>query len=159
NMGKANFAPQSLPVLLDGDKIINRSVTIGDDEYKINCISMGNPHCVVFHENVDSLNLKKVGKTFEFAPIFPERVNAEFVSIIDRNTIKMRTWERGSGETLACGTGACAATVAAVENGYCRKDEDILVKLKGGDLIVRYTDDAVLLTGKAEQVFEGVIEI
>ena len=91
--------------------------------------------------------------------MFPERLNTEFIKVIDRNTLKMRVWERGSGETWACGTGACAAAVAAVENGYCDKDTDITVKLRGGELVIRYTDEAVYLTGSAETVYEGIIEI
>jgi carbamoyl-phosphate synthase large subunit len=103
--------------------------------------------------------MEKEGPAFEYAPLFPERVNVEFVKVIDKNTIKMRVWERGSGETLACGTGACAAAVAAVLNGHCHKGENITVKQKGGDLMVKYTDDAVYMTGKVQKVFEGVVEI
>ena len=120
---------------------------------------MGNPHCVVFVDYVDGVDIEKLGPLFENDPLFPERVNTEFIRVIDENTIKMRVWERGSGETWACGTGACAAAVAAVENGYCKKDEDITVKLKGGDLVIRYTDEAVYMTGNAVKAFEGTVEI
>ena len=119
---------------------------------------MGNPHCVVFKDRIATLDIEKIGPKFETAEIFPERVNTEFVKVVDESTLIMRVWERGNGETLACGTGACAAVVAAVENGYCNKDEDITVRLAGGELIVRYTDKAVYLTGNANLIYEGVIE-
>ena len=118
---------------------------------------MGNPHCVVFCPRVDAVDVETVGPQFENADIFPERVNAEFVRVVNRRTLKMRVWERGNGETLACGTGACAAVVAAVENGYCDAGEDITVKVRGGDLIVSYTPDGVTLTGETALAFEGVV--
>lgn len=158
DMGKAELHPKKVPCLLDGDKVINRKVKIGDKDYNITAVSMGNPHCVVFCDHVDSVDLETLGPVFENSPIFPQRVNAEFVRIVNPATIKMRVWERGNGETLACGTGACAAVVAAVENGYCSKGEDITVKLPGGDLIVNYTDEGVYLTGNADLAFEGVVE-
>lgn len=120
---------------------------------------MGNPHAVTFVNSVDKLDLGKIGKKFEMNPIFPERVNAEFVEFIDEKTLKMRVWERGSGETYACGTGACATAVAAVLNGFCKKDTDIRIMLKGGDLVVRYTDDTVYMTGNAEKVYDGIVEV
>jgi diaminopimelate epimerase len=101
----------------------------------------------------------KIGPHFENSPLFPERINTEFVRVIDRTTLEMRVWERGSGETLACGTGACATVTAAVLNGYCDKDTDITVKLIGGDLVIRYTDDAVFMTGNAVEAFTGNVEI
>lgn len=162
NMGKAILEPSQIPVNLEADEngaIVNRKVNISGTDYNITCVSMGNPHCVVFTDNVDGLDIETVGSAFEFDGIFPERVNAEFIKVIDENTLKMRVWERGSGETWACGTGACAAAVAAVLNGYCKKDTDITVKLKGGDLKIRYTDDAVYLTGDAVTVFSGDIII
>jgi len=159
DMGKAEFSPDKIPVLLTGEKIVNQEVNIEGDKASITCVSMGNPHCVVFRDDVDTLDIEKVGPKFEFSPLFPERVNTEFVKIIDKNTIKMRVWERGSGETLACGTGACAAAVAAVENGFCTKGEDIRVKLIGGTLIINYTDEAVFMTGEAHTVFSGTVEI
>ncbi|MBR6654255.1 MAG: diaminopimelate epimerase, partial [Oscillospiraceae bacterium] len=158
NMGKAELAPANIPVLLDGENVINRKVNIGGNDYKITCVNMGNPHCVVFRDDVDGLDLAKVGPLFESNPMFPERVNTEFVSIVDKRTIKMRVWERGSGETLACGTGACAAAVAATLNGFCEKGEDIRVMLAGGELTINYTDDRVTMTGSAEKVFEGSVE-
>lgn len=158
DMGRAELTPDKIPVNLDGDKIIDRTVTIGENEYKINCCSIGNPHCVVFVDNVDRIDLKKMGPQFETADIFPERINTEFVRVVNSNTLKMRVWERGNGETPACGTGACAAVIAAVENGFCNKGENITVKLKGGDLIVNYTDDKVTLTGDCNLVYKGEIE-
>lgn len=157
-MGKAELAPAKIPVNLDGDKIINKTVNIADSEYNITCVSVGNPHAVVFVENVDKIDIHTVGPKFENADIFPERVNTEFVRVINSKTIKMRVWERGNGETMACGTGACAAVVAAVENGYCNKGEDITVKVRGGDLTVNYTDMGITLTGDCNLVYKGEIE-
>lgn len=159
DMGKAILTPTMIPVKLGGEEVVGRPVEIGGQEYDITCVSMGNPHCVVFTNGVDTLDIDKIGPLFENSELFPERVNAEFVRVLDKHTIKMRVWERGSGETWACGTGACAAAVAAVENGFCPKNEDITVKLRGGDLIVHYTDDAVYMTGEAVLVYEGVVEV
>ena len=158
NMGKAELTPANIPVLLDGESVIKRKVTVGGEDYKITCVSMGNPHCVIFRDDVDGIDLAKIGPLFESNPMFPERVNTEFVSIVDSRTIKMRVWERGSGETLACGTGACAAAVAAVLNGFCEKGEDIRVMLAGGELTINYTDERVIMTGTAEKVFAGSVE-
>ncbi|MEG0035020.1 MAG: diaminopimelate epimerase [Oscillospiraceae bacterium] len=158
NMGRAELHPEKIPIKLDGERIINRVVEISDGKYCINCVSMGNPHCVVFCGRVDRVDLPKLGPLFENDPLFPDRVNTEFVRIINRNTLKMRVWERGNGETPACGTGACAAVVAAVEMGLCAKGEDVTVKVRGGELIVNYTDEAVFLTGNAKLVFEGSVE-
>ncbi len=159
DMGKAILDPSEVPVALDGEKVVDRPVTISGTPYRITCVSMGNPHCVVFRDDIDRINIEEVGPKFEFDPLFPERVNTEFVTVLDDHTIKMRVWERGSGETWACGTGACAAAVAAVENGFCKKGEDIKVKLIGGDLIINYTDETVYMTGNAETVFEGEVEV
>ena len=159
DMGKAELTPELIPVKLDGEKIVNRKVEIAGKEYDITCVSMGNPHCVVFQKNIDTFDIEKIGPEFEHSKLFPERVNAEFVKILDKNTLKMRVWERGSGETWACGTGACAVAVAAVENGFCNKNEEITVKLLGGDLKITYTDETVFLTGNAQTVFKGKIVI
>jgi carbamoyl-phosphate synthase large subunit len=159
DMGRAEFAPAKVPVLLDGDRVINRKVNVAGGEYNINCVSVGNPHCVVFMNNLHDLDMEQIGPAFENDPLFPERTNTEFVLILDSKTISARVWERGNGETMACGTGACAAVVAAVENGYCSKDTDITVKLKGGDLKVKYTDNGIYMTGDANTCYEGVIEI
>ena len=122
------------------------------------CVDMGNPHCVVFCSRVDGVDVARIGPQFEHAPYFPDRINTEFIRVVNPSTIKMRVWERGSGETLACGTGACAAVVAAVANGLCEKGRDITVRVQGGDLVVHYTDEAVTLTGDAKLVYTGVVE-
>ena len=159
-MGKAELDPKKIPVALSGDSVIDRTVNIGGEDYNITCVSMGNPHCVTFINNVDTFPLEEVGPKFERNELFPERVNAEFIQVIDKITLKMRVWERGSGETWACGTGACAAAVAAILNGYCERNTDITVKLRGGDLIIRYTDDGtVYMTGEAVTVCTGTVII
>ncbi|MCR5142031.1 MAG: carbamoyl-phosphate synthase large subunit [Ruminococcus sp.] len=163
DMGAPILEPAQIPVSLKPDKngrVVDRKVKIGGNDYNITCVSMGNPHCVVFMDgNIDTLDLPDIGAQFEFDPIFPERVNTEFIKVIDDHTLKMRVWERGSGETWACGTGACAAAVAAVLNGHCPKNEEITVRLKGGDLVIRVTDDTVYMTGDAVTVFTGEIII
>ena len=121
-------------------------------------MDVGNPHCVVFCDRVDRVKVKEIGPKFEHAEYFPDRVNTEFVRVVNPTTIKMRVWERGSGETMACGTGACAAVVAAVANGLCAKDTDITVKVRGGDLIVNYTDERITLTGDVKLVYTGETE-
>ena len=157
-MGKANLDPKALPCTIEADQLINYPTVIGDKEYHITCVGVGNPHCVVFTDYVDGVNLSEVGPLFENAPIFPERINTEFVRVVNSTTLKMRVYERGNGETMACDTGACAAVVAAVENGYCKKGVDITVKVKGGDLIVNYTDEGITLTGEAKLVYRGSLE-
>ena len=165
DMSKAELTPALIPVdaskLPDpkADRIVNAPYTVDGVEYHVTCVSMGNPHCVVFKNDVETMDIEKIGPAFETSELFPERVNTEFIRVLDDHTLKMRVWERGSGETWACGTGACAAAVAAVENGYCKKDTDITVKLIGGDLVIRYTDDTVYMTGNAVTVYEGVVEI
>jgi carbamoyl-phosphate synthase large subunit len=159
DMGKAEFSPARIPVRWNGDRVVNEPAVFGGKDYHITCLSMGNPHCVVFMQNIHGLNLEEIGPLFEHDNLFPERTNTEFVQVLDRKTISMRVWERGNGETQACGTGACAAAVAAVENGLCDKDSEITVKLTGGDLKVRYTDDGVFMTGNAIKCFDGVIEV
>ncbi len=158
DMGKAELSPKKIPVSIAKDKVINHPYTLDGTTYRINCVSMGNPHCVIFSDRVDGVDVERLGLKFEYADIFPERVNTEFIRVVNENTIKMRVWERGNGETLACGTGACAAVVAATENGYCAKGTDVTVKVRGGDLIVNYTDEGITLTGSARLVYEGVIE-
>ena len=120
---------------------------------------MGNPHCVIFGGDPDFIDLEKIGPYFEHFEKFPERINTEFIQVLDDHTLKMRVWERGSGETMACGTGACASAVAACLNGFCQKGEDIRVRLRGGELVIRYTDERVQMTGNADTVFTGVVEI
>lgn len=159
NMGRAELEPKQIPVMLPGESVIDRPVTIGGKEYSITCVSMGNPHCVIFCGSVDEISPAQLGPVIECCELFPDRVNVEFVEIMGRNNLKMRVWERGNGETLACGTGACASAVAAVLCGYADKDSDIKVRLLGGELIVRYTDEAVYMTGECKKVFDGLVEI
>ena len=159
NMGKAELSPEKIPVKLKGKNAIAKPVTIGGKKYSITCVSMGNPHAVNFVKNIAKLDLPKIGPMFENNRLFPEKVNTEFVELAGKNNLKMRVWERGSGETQACGTGACAVAVAAVLNGHCDKNTDIKVQLPGGELIVRYTDEAVFMTGNCEKVFEGVVAV
>ncbi len=158
DMGKAVLNASEIPCTLDVENVFNTPVTVNGIEYNITCVSMGNPHCVVFCDRVDGVDIEKVGPEFEHLAIFPDGVNTEFVRVVNDSTLKMRVWERGSGETMACGTGACAAAVAAVLNGFCKKGCDITVKVRGGDLIVNYTDERVILTGDAKLVYDGVTE-
>jgi len=156
DMNKAVLLPKDIPVNSDLDRFISQPVDVNGTVYDITCVSMGNPHAVVFMENIDELDLEKTGPFFENHPLFPARINTEFIEVINENTLKMRVWERGSGETHACGTGACASAVAAVLNGYCRQDEEILIHLRGGDLTVVYkSDGTVLMTGPAAFVCDG----
>jgi len=159
DMGQAELSPQKIPVGLTGDSVIARTVEIGGTNYSITCVSMGNPNAVVFCKDVDKLNLAEIGPLFEHNELFPDRVNTEFVEIMGRNHLKMRVWERGSGETFGCGSGACASAVAAVLNGHCDKDTDIKVRLHGGELVIRYTDETVFMTGGVEKAFDGVVTI
>ena len=155
SMGKASFAPESLPVKVDAERVLNYPLTVDGKEYRINCVSVGNPHCVIFSDKVDGVDVEGIGPKFEYNKLFPERVNTEFVRVVNKNTLKMRVWERGNGETWACGTGACAAVAVACELGYFEKGKDITVKVKGGDLIVNYTDEGITLTGNACLIYEG----
>lgn len=159
DMGKAELKASLIPVVADSEEVISKPLMVNDTEHIITCVSMGNPHCVTFVDDVDSLDLESIGPHFENHEAFPQRINTEFVKVIDENTLQMRVWERGSGETWACGTGACATVVAACENGYCKKGEDVTVHLRGGDLIINYTDERVLMTGPATKVFDGEIEV
>ena len=159
DMGSAVLAPAKIPVNLAGDVIVRRYTEVAGGIYDITCVSMGNPHCIVFGEDPDGLDLESLGPAFEHDPLFPERVNTEFVQVLGPNTLKMRVWERGSGETMACGTGACASAVAAVLCGSCKMGADIVVRLRGGDLVVNYTEDRVLMAGEAREIFEGSVEV
>lgn len=160
NMGKAVLIPVDIPMKAEGESFINKPIEVLGSEVYITAVSMGNPHAVTYVDDVMSLDLEKIGPAFENHPIFPERVNTEFIKVLDSHTIQMRVWERGSGETWACGTGACAAAVASVKNGYFKNGEEITVKLRGGDLFITYnTDGTVLMRGAAETVFTGEIDI
>ena len=160
DMGCPAFAPAKIPVKLDGDRVMMRPVFLAGEKREISCVSMGNPHVVIFVEDVNRIPLEQVGPQIETDSLFPERVNVSFAQIVDKNDIVMRVWERGIGETAACGTGACAVAVAAVENGFCTRGADIDVRLPGGTLVVRYQEDGkVWLTGDANTDFTGTIEI
>lgn len=162
DMGKAVFTPSEVPVAIDGftgDKVLKEKVSIAGSEYEISCVNVGNPHCVVYVDNVDALNLEEIGPLFENDKIFPERVNTEFVQVIDEETLKMRVWERGSGETWACGTGACAAVSATVANGMAKADKRVRVMLVGGDLEVKYTEDTIYMRGGCSTAFKGIVEV
>jgi len=156
-MGVANFAPAEIPVLFDGKEMVDEPVTVLGKEYRMTAVSMGNPHAVIFTTGVAALDLAAMGPTFENLPIFPERVNTEFAEMIDDKTILMRVWERGSGETFACGTGASATVAAAVKTGRVKAGEEVTVRLIGGDLTIKVNADyAVTMTGGATEVYQGV---
>lgn len=159
DMGEAMLAPADIPAEFSGDRIVAQPFEAEGEEYEITCVSMGNPHCVVFVNDPYDIDIERVGSAFENDMRFPERVNTEFVKYVGRNELLMRVWERGSGETLACGTGACASVVASCINGLCDKGEEVVVTLRGGELSVVYTDETVTMTGPAELVFTGEIEI
>lgn len=161
DMGAPVLESQIIPVVSENDRVINEEIIVDGEEYSMTCISMGNPHAVIFiDKEVQGFDLEKIGPLFESNERFPNRINAEFAKIIDRKTIDMRVWERGSGETLACGTGACATAVAAILNGFC--DNDVTVRLTGGELKISWSgkeDDSVMMTGPATTVFCGEIDI
>jgi diaminopimelate epimerase len=159
NMGAPILEASKIPVIFDKEQVINEPVIVQGKEYRFTCVSMGNPHAVTFVEDTASLPLQEMGPYFEHHEMFPERVNTEFVQLINKNEVNMRVWERGSGETLACGTGTCATVVACVKNGYT--DNHVTVHLIGGDLEIEYdqTADTVWMTGPATVVFDGEIEL
>jgi diaminopimelate epimerase len=138
--------------------MINAPVTVGGRQYHVTCVSMGNPHAVVFARGIDALDLESIGPDFEHSELFPESVNTEFIETEGRSALRMRVWERGSGETMACGTGACAAAVAACLNGICRRGEDITVRLRGGDLGIVWGEETLYMRGPAEYSFTGEID-
>ena len=155
DMGMPELTAGKIPAIWDDDRIINQELTVGGKTYTVTCVSMGNPHCVVFVEDAEAVNLPALGPLFEHHAIFPARVNTEFVTVRDRGHIRMRVWERGSDETLACGTGACATAVAAILNGYC--DRDVVITLNGGDLRITWDEKSghVFMEGPANTSFEG----
>ncbi len=159
NMGRAELEPEKIPALIEGTRAVKYPLYIKNTQYHVTLVSMGNPHCVVFGGDPYSIEIEKIGPAFENHGVFPERINTEFVQVLGKNQLKMRVWERGSGETWACGTGACAVAVAGVLNGYCEKNAPITVHLRGGDLTIQYTDEAVFMTGPAEIAFRGEVEI
>ncbi len=160
NLGKAELAGKKIPCVWDEESIVGKIINVAGLDYKATLVNVGNPHCVIFSDKVDAINVAAIGPEFENCEYFPEGINTEFVRVVNRVTIKMRVWERGSGETWACGTGACAAVVAAVLAGHCEKDTNVTVKLRGGDLTVNYHSDGdVELMGNVKTVYEGTLEI
>lgn len=162
DMGKPILKASEIPVNFNGEKCVNQPVTFADREFNMTCVSMGNPHAVMFiDEHPSEFDLNKYGSIAEQdTSLFPDRVNAEFAKVIDRSNIEMRVYERGAGETLACGTGACATAVSAILNGYC--DNKVTVHLLGGDLLIEWSgneNDSVIMTGPAEYAFTGTVEI
>lgn len=158
NMGAPILAPAEIPAAFDESPAVRVPLIIDEKLYRVTAVSMGNPHCVTFlKEDVDALDLEKLGPKFERHPAFPERVNTEFINVVGENELKMRVWERGSGETWACGTGACASAVASVLCGLCDRSKPITLHLRGGDLVIEYNEDAVYMTGPATNVFDGVL--
>lgn len=159
DMGAAELRPAQIPAAFAGERAVDVPLDVNGTQYRVTCVSMGNPHCVTFVDDPYALDLEKLGPQFEHHAAFPARVNTEFVRVDGRNELTMRVWERGSGETWACGTGACAAAVAGVLNGFCGQGEEITVHLRGGDLAVCVTADAVFMTGPAAFAFEGEADI
>ena len=156
DMGKPMLRPEEVPVVSEKEEVIDEPITVDGQEYRMTCVSMGNPHAVVFmDQDVKEFPLETVGVKFENHERFPKRVNTEFVNVLDRHTAQMRVWERGSGETLACGTGACAVAVACALNGLT--EDEVTVKLLGGDLQIKWDREknTVYMTGPAEVVFDG----
>ncbi len=159
NLGLAEFRGEKIPSVWRGEKVVKAPMEIEGTTYDVTLVNLGNPHCVIFCDKVDDVPVKTLGPKIENSKYFPQRTNVEFVRVVNEATIKMRVWERGNGETWACGTGAAAAAVASVMCGYCRRDTDITVKVRGGDLIVRYSSDgSVTLTGNVEKIYEGTVE-
>ncbi|MDO4519083.1 MAG: diaminopimelate epimerase [Eubacteriales bacterium] len=161
NMGAPILETAKIPVAADTPTVINAPIEVDGTSYRFTGVSMGNPHAVVYMDDVDGLEIEKIGPKFEFHPAFPDRVNTEFVKLIDRHTVQMRVWERGSGETLACGTGACAVAVASILNGHVDGDQPVTVKLLGGDLQIYWdrNENLVYMTGPATTVFDGEIDL
>ena len=157
NMGSPILEPAQIPVRAEGDRVVDEPILVDGHEYRMTCVSMGNPHAVIFARSVAELDLTSIGPKFENHDCFPNRTNTEFVEIIDRRNVFMRVWERGAGETLACGTGCCAATVACILNGLT--DDKITVKLLGGELVIEWDREKniIYMTGPAATVFEGEI--
>ncbi|MGN0160762.1 MAG: diaminopimelate epimerase [Lachnospiraceae bacterium] len=159
NMGNPILEADKIPVKASKTPVINEKITVAGKEYEMTCVSMGNPHAIVYMDSIDDLEIEKIGPLFEHHEVFPERTNTEFIEVVDRKTLKMRVWERGAGETWACGTGACATLVASVLNGLC--ENEATIKLLGGDLKITWDRerDLIFMEGPATTVFEGTIEI
>ncbi|MDD3404299.1 MAG: diaminopimelate epimerase [Hespellia sp.] len=159
DMGQPILTASEIPIISDREEVLNEAIMVDGTEYRMTGVSMGNPHDVVYMDDVAGLEIEKIGPKFENHERFPKRINTEFVRVIDRNTVEMRVWERGSGETLACGTGACAVAVSCILNGLT--EETVTVKLLGGDLLIEWNreTDRVFMTGPAAVVFDGEIEL
>ena len=159
DMGAPLTKPDQIPAISDKEIIVDEPITVDGQEYRITCVSMGNPHGVVFVDDTDSIDIEKIGPKFEHHEMFPDRTNTEFIQIIDRNNIKMRVWERGAGETLACGTGTCASVYACILNGLTEKSVD--VHLLGGCIHIDYDEEknTIYMTGPAEVAFDGEIKL
>ena len=155
DMGRASLDAAAFRFAIAEKTVVDYPVYIGGQSFNITCVDVGEPHCVAFCPRIDDVDVEFLGPRFEQAPYFPERINAEFIRVVNPSTIKMRVWERGSGEIMASGTGACAAVVAAVANGMCEKGRDVTVRAAGGDLVVNYTDEKITLTGDAKLVYIG----
>lgn len=162
NMGKPVLNGKDIPTKFDADPVVGETLVLGGglSDGQVTCVSMGNPHCVVYVDDVNTLDLPKIGPVYENNEMFPDRINTEFIRVISETELDMRVWERGSGETLACGTGACAAAVASVLNGYCKRNTDIKINLIGGTLYINWTADGdVYMTGPAQKVCTGEIDV
>ena len=159
DMGSLELVPENIPIVADGNRVIDEPINVNGTEYRMTGVSMGNPHAVVYVEDVKGLDIETIGPAFENHERFPNRVNTEFVKVLDRNTVEMRVWERGSGETMACGTGACAVAVACILNGFT--EDKVTVKLLGGDLQIEWDKEAdkIYMTGPAEVSFDGEINL
>lgn len=159
DMGSPSMEIEKIPVQYTERRMVEAPLTVNGATYSITCVSMGNPHAVIFTDGIDGMELEKIGPQFEHHESFPESVNTEFVEVLGDHLLKMRVWERGSGETLACGTGACAVVVAACLTRRCPRGEDVDVLLRGGKLTIRWDNDRVWMTGPAKLVYTGDIEI
>jgi diaminopimelate epimerase len=160
-MGRYSTRPADLPAVNMGENsLVDVPLVAAGREWRVSCVSVGNPHCVTLVPDVEALRLDEIGPAFEKHPNFPEQINTEFVQVVDGTHLKMRVWERGSGETWACGTGTCATVAACTELGLCPRGEDVHVALRGGELVIRISGENELrMTGPAETVFEGSVEI
>ena len=161
NMGSPILTASQIPVVAETEQVIDAPIDVDGNTYHMTAVSMGNPHAIIYMDEIDNLDLEKIGPSFENHLVFPDRVNTEFVKVLDRHTVQMRVWERGSGETLACGTGACAVAVASILNGHVDGDKPVTVKLLGGDLQIFWdqAENLVYMTGPAATVFDGEIDL
>ncbi len=159
DMGKPVVKPERIPVISDKEAVVAEPITIGEMDYEMTCVSMGNPHAIVWVEDTTKVEIEKTGPLFEYSERFPKKINTEFIQLIDREHINMRVWERGTGETLACGTGACASVYACILNE--KTEDEVTVHLLGGDLNIRYDRESghIFMTGPATVVFDGEIDI